>query len=242
MNAAFLMDKNTQCCKRKHVHSSFFINVSRISFRCAYILCTNIMVGLCRKFAMFILFLFISFAKADMCEPYAGSMLIQVADYLSGSFTTEWQAHTYAGSPYLRTKRERIWPERADGIWLFVQYTDSINQTVPSKVRVLRLQNKAYGVSGKEYTLRNGGVIPKPNLLDEIPYCDMLITRVDGHSFKGAISPGGCKDDRKGAEFVMVEYVLNEWRVLETRRGFNKDGTLLWGSSRPIEHVHINGN
>ena len=163
--------------------------------------------------------------------------LIEIARFLIGNFTTEWQARTKANAADMRTYTKRIWHTRTDGVWLYTEVKHAAD-SYPFRKRVVHLRRDENIVLMSEFVPKNPDVLVKEEL-NPILWCDTHITRVTLGMFKGAVRSGGCRDDHKGAAFVTRVIELDKWRVVRSHYGYDGKGEQIWASKFPEEHVRI---
>ncbi len=165
---------------------------------------------------------------------------------LSGSFASTAQA---ARDPDnyrdIRLHAVRIWGERGDGVWLYVEQATAEAPGRPYRQRIYHLSS----VGGDElvseiYTLpgdaaRFAGAYDDPGTFGVIgpedltrrEGCTMYLRRrgVDG-AFVGGTRGDGCESTLRGAAYTTSEATIFADRMLTWDRGYDEGGRQVWGA------------
>ena len=173
--------------------------------------------------------------------------LEQLTGYMTGSFSSAAQA---AADPRnyrdIRLEMVRIWPERTDGAWLYVEQAAATALQRPYRQRVYRvsvredgdLQSDVYALPGDPLAL--AGAYRNPALLEKLDPATLalrdgcsLILRLDASgAFVGGTSGAGCASELGGAAYAtsLATITADEMRTWD--RGFDKDGKQVWGAEK----------
>lgn len=167
--------------------------------------------------------------------------LRQVTKYLTGYFSTQWQVATTGKNQDMRTHVVRIWKSKKDaGVWLYYEKYYAAWPSIPIVQRALHVERREAIVEVKTYALYNArsaaGMWKSPEsfpnltpvLLDG---CNLYITRVDANQFKGAVRKGRCQDGSKGAAYMARTVKLTAYAVIEERKGYKANGSVMWADS-----------
>ncbi len=175
--------------------------------------------------------------------------LLQVASYIAGNFTTEWQAQTIQSAANINTYVVRIWEQWQKGVWLYVEQNFEEWRELPFRQRVYHLSRAGTMIVHRSYVLEDAESIkgawahPEEFALKKrmIEYsgCDTYITRIDATTFKGSTKPGQCTAGLNGADYVMFTNKITPFRIIQIRSGHYANGTLMWEDPQPYEHVRI---
>lgn len=168
----------------------------------------------------------------------------RLADWLSGSFDSSGQA-AEASSPFqdISLNACRIWPDRTDGRWVYVEQarSDAVDRPYRQRVYRLRVDDQAELVS-EVFAFPSGqtpagGSWRDPALLNAVdPFmllprdgCTVHLT-FDADSFTGGTRGSGCESSLSGATYATSEVEVSADRISSWDRGFDGDGRQVWGS------------
>ena len=175
--------------------------------------------------------------------------LLQVASFIAGNFTTEWQSQTIKSAANINTHVVRIWEQWQKGVWLYVEQNFQEWRELPFRQRIYHLSRAGTMIIHRSYVLEDAESLkgawsnPKKFALKKrmIEYsgCDTYITRVDATTFKGSTKPGLCYAGLNGADYVMFTNKITPWRIIQIRSGHFNNGTVMWEDPIPYEHVRI---
>lgn len=164
--------------------------------------------------------------------------------YLTGSFDSSGQAAEDSDYHNIHLNMVRIWPERNDGYWLYVEQAVSTNLDQPYRQRVYQVREEGEGVFvSRIFTIENdksfAGAWRDEDLLKTLTFehialkegCDVFLKR-EGDSFVGSTREGECKSPFRGATYTMSEIVLTESELRSWDRGFDEHGEQVWGAEK----------
>lgn len=166
--------------------------------------------------------------------------LVRLASYMIGTFDSSAQAA--ADDAYLTVDLHavEIWPDAEDGIWLYVEQQVRGARS-PYRQRVVRLVRDASGTLRQQvYTIRDPSIyaggwrVPGRFAVlgrDELAYlagCDNLL-RPEGDRFVGGTRDRDCRNDYKGAAYMVSVANVGADGFSNWDRGFDADGELVWG-------------
>lgn len=171
--------------------------------------------------------------------------LEQLAEWMSGSFSSAEQAALDTNFYDIRLQMVRIWPERDDGVWLYVEQASAENLERPYRQRVYRLSREEDGslrsaVYTFENPLRFAGAWKmadplralSPDSLSERVGCHILLKRKDAHTFIGSTTNRDCPSDLRGASYATSEVTITSTQMISWDRGFDAGGNQVWGSEK----------
>ncbi|MBX3385347.1 MAG: chromophore lyase CpcT/CpeT [Phycisphaeraceae bacterium] len=171
----------------------------------------------------------------------------QLRDYLSGSFASAEQAEADPDFADIRLKVVQVWPERADGPWLYVEQAAASTLDRPYRQRVYRLiKTGANTFVSEVYTL------PEPEAqwagawADDRPLASLSPARLslkDGcgvaltyhycsSMFDGGTRGTACGSSLRGAAYATSEVTIWEDLMISWDRGYNEGGEQVWGSTK----------
>jgi CpeT protein len=179
-------------------------------------------------------------SRLAAAEPTA---LERLTACLTGAFSSAEQARGDQNFRNVTLHAARIWPERADGPWLYVEQALTDAPDHPYRQRVYQLAARADGsLESRIFELNDPigltGAWQDPSRFAKLDPAG-LITRAgcavifhpqpDG-SFKGGTEGQGCASTLGGASYAISEATINTRQVITWDRGFNAAGTQVWGS------------
>jgi hypothetical protein len=178
--------------------------------------------------------------------PVAGAddpELRRLAGWMIGSFSSAEQARADSDYFDIRLEMVRIWPERADAIWLYVEQAVAGHEGRPYRQRVYRLARAALdtlesAVFELKAPLRFAGAWRAPGTFDGLTPdslerregCAIRLTRRDGRTFAGATRGRECLSSLRGAAYATSEVVITPEGMTSWDRGFDAGGKQVWGA------------
>lgn len=167
---------------------------------------------------------------------------------LSGSFDSGAQAAADARYFDIRLRMRRIWPERSDGHWLYVEQATAAAQAKPYRQRIYRVARAADGrIVSEVYTLpdaeawagladdpvalaRRAGAL-QPSALSERKGCAVWLKRAADGDFDGGTEGQGCASELRGAAWASSRVRLKADRMETWDQGFDAEGRQVWGAT-----------
>jgi len=164
----------------------------------------------------------------------------------TGTFSSRAQAD--ADPEHFKSVRlviTRIWPERSDGLWLYVEQALASDLAHPYRQRICSVSERADGslvsrtrllpgdalrftdASGRPYNLASVDA----GMLDQREGCD-LILRYDGRSFVGRTETRDCASDIRGAAYATSLMRSAPAGIVSWDRGFDASGRQVWGATK----------
>lgn len=174
---------------------------------------------------------------------YFSVELEQLASWMSGSFSSTQQSIADSNYFDINLEMDRIWHERNDAIWLYVEQASSKRLIKPYRQRVYKLtQNeniflsKVYEVSNPEKFI---GAFNKNELFDTFGPEELIervgctvIMEYNNSSFKGSTKDKECLSSLFGATYATSEVEIFSDKVLSWDRGFNSSDEHIWGAEK----------
>jgi len=170
----------------------------------------------------------------------------EVARRLAGSFSSAAQAAQDPDFLDIRLHMAVIWPDRADGPWLYVEQAAAAAQERPYRQRVYRLVGRHGGeVESIVYELpddplRYAGAWKLPNPLADIrpeqlklrQGCSVLLARRPDGGFEGSTQGRGCPSSLRGAAYATSHVRLTDNTLESWDRGFDDNDVQVWGATK----------
>jgi len=162
---------------------------------------------------------------------------------LTGTFSTAEQARGDQNFRDVTLHAARIWPDRADGPWLYVEQSLPDAPDHPYRQRVYQLATRADGsLESRVFELNDpiGLTVAwqdpsrfaplDPASLVARAGCSVILHPQPDGSFKGGTEGQGCASTLRGASYATSEATISARQVITWDRGFNAAGTQVWGS------------
>jgi hypothetical protein len=172
-----------------------------------------------------------------------GDDLKILADWMTGSFSSEELVKIDSSYLDIRMEMFPIWTDRTDGYWLFVEQAVAIHAHEPYRLRVYHLTQRDEGTFVSdiymfEDPLRFAGAWKKPELLANVTPdsltlregCSIILTRDATGSFIGGTVGEGCSSSLNNAVYATSEVQIAENVTYSWDRGFDAEGNRLWGA------------
>lgn len=168
--------------------------------------------------------------------------LTTVADWLTGSFSSEEQARNDSDYYNVTLEMKRIWDHRKDGIWFYVEQAIAENRDKPYRQRVYRLlienekiksiiylipDEKNYTAAYKNTSIFNSLT---PEQLELKDGCDVIIFRKDENTFIGSTVDENCSSNLRGAAYATTKVVIKKNSFISWDQGFNENHEQVWGA------------
>lgn len=184
-------------------------------------------------------------ATAASAADTASSLALErLATFLTGSFSSADQALADKNYRHVVLHAVRIWPERTDGPWLYVEQALAEAPDQPYRQRVYQLATSADGtLESRVFTLDNpikatGAWRQAAPLADLAPErltfregCTVYLRAMPDGSYIGGTHGDGCASDLRGASHATSEVTLTSDRIVSWDRGFNAAGKQVWGAA-----------
>lgn len=175
--------------------------------------------------------------------PAPDEELARLAAWLSGSFSSAAQAERDVSYFDIRIHAVRIWNDRADGAWIYLEQAaaDSLDRPYRQRVyhvtrlgadlfesRVFALEEPLqYAGRWREETplteLAPGDLLPREG-------CAVLLRAIDADSFSGSTLGRLCTSSLRGASYATSEVVVQAGGLTSWDRGYDADGAQVWGA------------
>jgi len=176
----------------------------------------------------------------------AGGDLAQLTCWLTGSFSSRAQSEADSAFYDIRLEMHRIWPERQDGNWLYVEQAVADQRDRPYRQRVYHLTPLDDGAfESAVFTLPDparfvcAGKLSGPALGSLTPDsltirqgCAIVLRRVDEASFAGSTQDQDCGSSLRGASYATSEVIVRVDRLISWDRGFDAEGVQVWGAEK----------
>jgi len=166
------------------------------------------------------------------------------ANWLCGNYSSSAQAKTDPNYFDVRLHVARIWTDRADGPWLYVEQAMADAQDKPYRQRIYRLltlpgnrvESATYELPGNPLTWAGAWRDPArlnamdPAMCITYPDCSMTLGYDATGCLHGSTSGAGCGNALRGAASASSEMTLSATELRSWDRGFDSAGKQVWGA------------
>jgi len=179
-----------------------------------------------------------------MFEPATDKKLIEFSKVLIGDYSSKKQSESDTSYFNISLSMTRIWPERKDAIWLYVEQAMSSKKDKPYRQRVYKLNHPSENVFTSEiYIIRNQDSIIglqnnsskrtllTQNKIDLKDGCTVTLVYKDGE-FKGSTEADKCPSELRGAKYATTNITLRKGLLISWDQGFDASGKQVWGATK----------
>lgn len=181
--------------------------------------------------------------QPKITAPVKSDPLQQIADWMTGSFSSKNQAESDGDYMDIRLHMVRIWKDRVDGYWLYVE--QAVRGKDPYRQRI-------YHVTSPEPDLFRSSVFEfekpekfkggweTPEKFDTLAFeqldlregCDIYLRKHGDSAFYGSSIGRECVSTLHDARYASAEIELRQDRMITWDRGFNEKGKQVWGAEK----------
>ena len=169
--------------------------------------------------------------------------LLHLRSLMTGDFSNYVQARKDSLFQDVLLRMCPIWTSDAEGVWLYVEQSFSVNPGQPYRQRIYKLER----LSGRNYISRvytlpdetkfvgacqNSKVWQDLKRSDLVARdgCTVYLKRLSKDHFKGATKDSDCESRLRGASYATSEVEITRDALITLDRGFAKNGKQVWGS------------
>lgn len=181
--------------------------------------------------------------RANQAGPAYDEELQTLARWMTGSFSSQAQAASDSTYFDIRLEMWPIWPQREDGVWLYVEQAVAGHEQEPYRQRVYHVERMdeehlrsvvytlpdpqaAVGAWKRDRPLAHLG----PKDLTRREGCAIVLQRADALAFAGSTQGRACASDLRGAAYATSEVTVRPDRLVSWDRGFDETGQQVWGA------------
>ena len=171
--------------------------------------------------------------------------LMELSALMTGSFSSEEQSKIDTAYFDIRLEIIRIWEDRSNGIWLYVEQAAASSLERPYRQRIYRLKETGENLFKSEVyeieePLRFTGVWRKENpfygyaddILQKRPGCSVRLKKIGYQTFFGSTVDKKCLNDWGGATYATSIVTITENGMITWDRGFDENDNFLWGAEK----------
>ncbi|MBN1666374.1 MAG: chromophore lyase CpcT/CpeT [Anaerolineales bacterium] len=170
--------------------------------------------------------------------------LTRLANWMTGAFSSQAQAQADPAYFDIRLHVVRIWPERKDGYWLYIEQAAADSQERPYRQRVYHLtrldehsfESAVFSFAGDPLVHAGAwqAVQPlaalQPEDLEERHGCAVVLKQLDEHQFAGSTQGRECESNLRGASYATSQVTVTAERLTSWDQGFDTEGKQVWGA------------
>jgi hypothetical protein len=162
---------------------------------------------------------------------------------LTGSFSSAAQAARDRDYAEVELHAVRIWPERRDGAWLYVEQATAAARGKPYRQRIYHIVpqggewiSQVYLLPGNAQDYAGAWRMPQRFAAMRIADlqlregCDVILKALPDGRFSGGTRGKACASELRGAVYATSEVTLDAQGMTSWDRGFDADGRLVWGA------------
>lgn len=170
--------------------------------------------------------------------------LAKFAGLLTGKYSSAAQAARDTAFFHISLVMTPIWPERKDGLWLYVEQAMASKPDKPYRQRVYQLTHPSKKEFRSEiYTIRNAKEVVglhseqdkmqllHPDSIELKDGCAVVLSLKNG-IYKGGTQGSSCPSDLRGAKYATSIITLKEGEMVSWDQGFDAKGKQVWGSTK----------
>lgn len=168
-----------------------------------------------------------------------------LVNMMEGSFSSEEQSKNDTDYFDIRLHMKKIWPDRADGKWLYVEQAVADYSEKPYRQRVYCIiQTGSNSFESAVFTLneplrftgvwQNGNPLSglTPDSLTVREGCTVYLTLINDTTFQGSTKDNNCLSERSGAKYATSEVIITKDEIISWDRGFDENGIQVWGAEK----------
>lgn len=176
--------------------------------------------------------------------PQSEDDLDTLLSWMEGSFSSEEQSISDSSYFNISLEMKRIWDDRKDGYWLYVEQAVAQTKDKPYRQRIYNLRYDDKSIVSTIFSLPNENLYVggwkntivfenlSPDSLSTRIGCEVFIYRYDRNSFHGSTIDKNCTSNLRGATYATTEVLITKDKMVSWDRGFNDKGEQVWGATK----------
>ncbi len=182
---------------------------------------------------------------AAMSQLSAQDDLSLLAEWMTGSFSSEEQAASDSQYFDIRLEMVRIWEGREDGYWLYVEQAAASALDRPYRQRIYhvtpledgRFSSAVYSLPDPMRFAGSWADMERLNQLDPDSLtirkgCAVILARKSSGAFEGSTVKKACESKLRGASYATSIVTVMDDRIVSWDQGFNADDEQVWGATQ----------
>ncbi len=193
---------------------------------------------------LYVLLALIACSSSKSITENSDRSLANFADHLLGNFSSKLQSEQDTAFYHVTLSTIRIWEDRTDGIWLYVEQAMATAMDRPYRQRVYHLRRGKDKIFTSDIYLIDGekgfaGLTRQPQKMAALTYdkislkeaCTVYLTQ-NAEGYKGATEGKKCPSDLRGASYTTTEISLERDKMISWDRGFDAEDNQVWGATK----------
>lgn len=172
------------------------------------------------------------------------SELELLVNWMTGSFSSEEQSKNDSDYYSISLEMHRIWENRNDGHWLYVEQAVTTVKDKPYRQRIYHIFEEDGVVKSVIYSIPDekkfiGGWKDisvfdnlSPERLETRKGCEVIIKRKDENTFIGSTVEKNCTSNLRGATYATTEVIITKDTMISWDRGFDYKDEQVWGATK----------
>lgn len=172
------------------------------------------------------------------------SELDLLVNWMTGSFNSEEQARNDSNYYNISLEMHRIWENKNDGYWLYVEQAVATAKDKPYRQRIYHifeedgvLKSVIYSIPDEKKFIggwKNISIFNNlaPEQLETREGCEVIIKRKDENTFIGSTVDKTCTSNLRGADYATTEVTITKDTMISWDRGFNDKDEQVWGATK----------
>ena len=168
----------------------------------------------------------------------------QLIEWMTGEFSSTEQAQHDSSYNDISLKVTRIWPDKGNGAWLYVEQAVSTTPDRPYRQRIYFVREMGDGqFSSDIYNLDEEeqfiGAWENTSVFDNMTQFDLkykegcaVFLEYDGFQYSGSTNKGTCKSTLKGASYATSEVTIVPGKLESWDRGYDEAHDQVWGAEK----------
>jgi hypothetical protein len=164
----------------------------------------------------------------------------QLVNWMTGSFSSAEQAKSDTNYYDISLEMKRIWPDKSNGAWLYVEQALASTPLEPYRQRVYFVREMGDGqFSSDIYTIPNEEdfVGATPAAFESMTQFDLkykegcaVFLDYDGFQYYGQTNEKTCKSELRGANYATSVVKILSNKMESWDRGFDDQEEQVWGA------------
>ncbi|MBE2257148.1 MAG: chromophore lyase CpcT/CpeT [Ignavibacteria bacterium] len=187
-----------------------------------------------------IIFLFISGKSSAQFD----QKLEELGKWMDGSFSSQEQSKSDSDFFDIRLQMKRIWADRTDAIWIYVEQATAEAQDKPYRQRIYKVTKVDDNLFQSEVfvmnePLRFAGAYKDELLLGSLTPdslinrtgCAVFLSYTEG-KYSGGTESKDCPSDLRGAKYATSDVIITSNSIISWDKGFDENDKQVWGAKK----------
>jgi hypothetical protein len=183
-------------------------------------------------------------SKPTAAYPSEDKALQKFAAHLIGDFSSKKQSETDSTYFNISLSMSRIWEDKKDAIWLYVEQAVSAQKNKPYRQRVYKLTHpdknqfvsEIYTIRGQENFVglqhdAQKRQLLRPENIELKDGCAVTMYYQNG-IYQGGTDGAKCPSDLRGAKYATTKITLKKDLLESWDQGFDASGKQVWGATK----------